>query len=167
MTITGNKNNWLNELQEGKGFGVSNGSYCNGLSAAAWIIEGSQLANWLLGSLFTPGHGRDHGSFQSELASIYSLLLTLAYLPQCKQLWPEFHLACDGKSVLQRLKFIGPTDPNKAHADPLLGTWYLLGHCGDTMFLHHVKGHQDRGMHNVLTHNEALNGKAYLIAKRN
>jgi len=67
----------LHKLYDGKGFVVSNGSFCQGSGAAAWILEGTTLLNQIRGECFVPGHDDGHSSFGSELVGIYYMLLFL------------------------------------------------------------------------------------------
>jgi len=51
------------ELASSLGFAVSDGSYKTLQGATAWILEGSTLANQVIGKCFTPRQGDDHSSF--------------------------------------------------------------------------------------------------------
>jgi len=84
---------------------------------------------WLIGTCFTLGNDGDHSSFKSELAGIYTLLLTLYHLSHSPHLILHIRIACNAKSVLQRLQFIGPMDPMEAHADLLSSARTLLWTC--------------------------------------
>jgi len=53
------------DVAQGKGIAVSNGSFKDSDGAAAWIIEGSSSTNWLQGTCLTPGAPDDHSTFQS------------------------------------------------------------------------------------------------------
>jgi len=113
------------EVIAGTGLGVSDGSYHKGSGAVAWVVEGCNAENQLIGQICTPGLTTAHSSFRSELAGIYSLLLTFWQLTQgrTKQ---RFRIACDGKSVLSKLKHLDYTDLTKAHANLLSATRWLL-----------------------------------------
>jgi len=80
LTVQGNLNQLLREVTHGSGLGVSDGSYRDGRGAAAWVVEGCDGRNRLLGQICTPGLDTDHSSFRSELAGLYSLLFTLWHL---------------------------------------------------------------------------------------
>jgi len=67
------------ELWNGEGYAVSDGSFRNGSRAAAWIIEGSNQANQLTSSCFTPGTAAGHSTFRSKLAGLLGLLYTLSF----------------------------------------------------------------------------------------
>jgi len=76
-----------------------------------------------------------------------------------------FQIACDGKSVLQRLQKTNITDPNKPHADLLSSTRQLLKTSNLTVLLHHVKGHQDSRHFGPHTRDATLNIEADRLAK--
>jgi len=74
-------------------------------------------------------------------------------------------LACDGKSVLQRLMKNHITDPAEAHADLLLATRHLVHKSNLSVTLQHVKGHQDSKSFGPFTRDASLNIEADLLAK--
>jgi len=53
------------------------------------------------------------------MAGIYAMLFTLKLLLPNKEVRPSLRLACDGKSVLSRLKWLCMTDPQEPHGDLL------------------------------------------------
>jgi len=164
--IVGNWENLMWEVIQGLGYAVSDGSYKPQQGAAAWIIEGSSSANWVMGKCFAPSTDNDHSFFLSKLASIYTCLLFIYYCFQHSLLHkPSFYQACDGKSVLHRLWNPGATSPGKPHYDLLSGTCRLMLECRFTIQLSRVKGHQDNGVITALTHDATLNIEANLLAK--
>jgi len=162
----GSWSNLQQELLEGQGFAVSDGSYRLGSGAAAWILEGTTSHNCIRGECFVPGYDNDHSSFCSELLGLYSLLLFLHHAGRHSlNHKPTFKLACDGKSVLHWLWQPAPTSPTEPHYDLLSGTRYLLSHCGYHVTLSHVYGHQDTGAPMVLRQEAQLNIEADARAK--
>jgi len=53
----------IEDMQTNQAVAVSDGSYQNDSSAAAWIIERSMGANQIQGSMITPGTTVNHSSF--------------------------------------------------------------------------------------------------------
>jgi len=143
---------------------VSNGSYKNECGALAWIIEGTDSSQRLVGQAYTPGHLGNHSSFRSEVAGIVNVLYTLTFWPP-RRAKPTFRLACDGLSVVNRLNNHKPIEPTKPHADLLVAARTLLSTSAYDINLVFVKGHQDKGYPTVLTHNAWLNVEADLLAK--
>jgi len=165
LTIVGNLHDLLDDVRSGNGFSVSDGSFEAGKGAAAWIIEGKTSENRLIGKCLCPGADESHSSFRSELARIYAILLTVNTLIQEKSTTTKFQLACDGKSVLQRLRRTTVTDPNEAHADLLSAARHLMKQWGYMIDLQHVKGHQDSKHFGPYKRDATLNIEADKLAK--
>jgi len=120
----------LQELHDGKGFTVSNGSFPTGTGAATWILEDQTPNSRICGKCFAMGHANDHSSFWSKLMGIYSLLLFLYHAcPTHSVEKPKFQLVCNGKSVLHRLWNTTITAPNEPHYNFLSSTCFLLENC--------------------------------------
>jgi len=165
LTLIGNLQLVLEDIQNGYGYAVSNGSFQTGRGAVAWIIEGQTNHNRIVGKCFSPSSDNGHSSFQSELAGIYATLFTISVFQQPIMEPVKFCLACDGKSVLQQLMKNQITDPAEAHAD-LLSAMRQLVHCSNlSVKLHHVKGHQDSKCFGPFTRDASLNIEADLLAK--
>ncbi len=77
---------------------------------------------------------------------------------------PTFRLACDGESVLARLKWPCLTDPQEPHADLLSATRTLVQHSEVSVDLYHVKGHHASSNFGPLTCNATLNIEANQLA---
>jgi len=67
----------IKDISKGLGYTVSNGSFQEQAGAAAWIIEGKDHSNQLIGTIHTLGSGTDHSTFWSEVAGLLGNLLTL------------------------------------------------------------------------------------------
>jgi len=102
-TYLSNLHDLLESIKAGEGYSMRDGSFQTGRGAAAWIIEGWDHTNCLLGTCHSPCAVDGHSSFQSELAGIYMTLYTLSLLPPHSNA-PTLHLACDRQSVLMCLK---------------------------------------------------------------
>jgi len=59
---------------------MSNSSFQAGRGSAAWIIEGQDNSNRLIGTCLSLGNNHGHSLFRSELARIYAMLFTLKLL---------------------------------------------------------------------------------------
>jgi len=104
LTIVGNLQELMDDIQAGNSFSVSDSSFQVGRGTAAWIIEGKTNENQLLEKCLSSGNDNGHSSFQSKLAGIYTILFTLyMLLPTTTAIMP-FRLACNGKSVLMQLQ---------------------------------------------------------------
>jgi len=100
--ITAKLSQLWQELAEGKGFVVSNGSFQDFVEAVAWIIKGATSTNCIQGSYLTPGAPEDHSAFRSKLMALFGILFTLSYfIPESSQ-EVSIMMACYGKkSALQ------------------------------------------------------------------
>jgi len=100
--ITAKLSQLWQELAEGKGFVVSNGSFQDFVEAVAWIIKGATSTNHIQGSYLTPGAPEDHSAFRSKLMALFGILFTLSYfVPESSQ-EVSIMMACYGKkSALQ------------------------------------------------------------------
>jgi len=119
VRLTGSQSILLDALTQGWGYAVSDSSFKDDNGLAAWIIEGHNSTQQLVGQVRTPGHPVDHSSFRSEVAGIVGVLYTLTFWPPCSGK-PDLQLACDGLSVVKRLTNQKPIEPTEPHADILL-----------------------------------------------
>jgi len=74
-------------------------------------------------------------------------------------------LACDGRSVLDRLRSSKTIDPFAAHADLLCACRHITHQLTCRIQYLHVKGHQDSGQTTVLSWEAWLNIEADKAAK--
>jgi len=165
--VVGNLQQLINDLQSGKGYAVSDGSFQAGKGAAAWIIEGKDNTNRIIGRGLSPSDDEGHSSFRSKLAGIFAIMFTLQILlpaTPTQSTRPSLRLACDGKSVLSRLKRIRMTDPQEPHADLISATRTLIKISAVQVELIHVKGHQDNKILGPFTRDATLNIEADQLA---
>jgi len=166
LEIKGDTTQILAAMQTNQAVAVSDGSYQADSGAAAWIIEGPMSANRIQGSMITPGTTGDHSSFRSKAAGIYGILLTLSALQDnAEDIMGNIEIACDGKSVLERIKSKKQLDPFVAHADLLGACRRLANKLPWKINFQHIKGHQDKGHPTVLSRKAWLNIEADLLAK--
>jgi len=144
---------------------VSDGSFQNQCSTCAWIIEGKNSADRIKGQMQTPGQLQDHSSFRSKAAGIYRALLMLWSFSQDYPLTGQITLACNGQSVLDRLRSHKSIDPFAAHVDLLRACKNIQSWLPCQIKYNHVKGHQDNGYPTVLSQEAWLNIKTDLAAK--
>jgi len=144
---------------------VSDGSFQEQTGASAWIIEGTGTEDRIEGSMITPGQKSDQSSFRSEAAGIYGALLTIWHFIQDFPTDGTITLACDGRSVLDRLRSTKTIDPFAAHSDLLRACKNIQSQLTCTIKFIHVKGHQDNGLPTVLSREAWLNIEADLMAK--
>jgi len=119
VCLMGSQSVLLDALTQGWGYAVSDGSFKDNNGSAAWIIEGHNSTQRLVGQVRTLGHPGDHSSFRSKVAGIIGVLYTLTFWPPCSGK-PDLRLACDGLSVVKRLTNQKPIEPTEPHADILL-----------------------------------------------
>jgi len=115
--------------------------------------------------IFTPRTKQDHSSFHSEAAGIYGALLMVWYFVQEYLTKGIITVACDGRSVLDRLKSKKSIDPFMAHTDLLRACKNIQLQMSYKIKLVHIKRHQDKGYPTVLSREAWLNIKADLMAK--
>jgi len=106
-------------MDNNKALVVSNGSFQEQSGACTWIIEGETSADRIEGSMHTPGQMSDHSSFRSKAASIYGALLNIWFFVEEYITKGTITIACDGRSVLDRLNSKKTIDPFAAHSDLL------------------------------------------------
>jgi len=166
--VVGNLQQLINDLQSGKGYAVSDGSFQAGKGAAAWIIEGKDNTNRIIGRGLSPSDDEGHSSFRSKLAGIFAIMFTLQIILPATPTQPtrsSLRLACDRKSVLSRLKWIRTTDPQEPHADLISATRTLIKISAVQAELVHVKGHQDNTTLGPFTRDATLNIEADQLAR--
>jgi len=154
----------ITDIRKGHGYIVSDGSYRNNASAAAWIIEGRDATCRIIGMMITPGYETDHSSFCSKLMGLYGALCTLEVL-DLGPMGTPCRIACDGKSALDRVQSTNPIQPTEPHADILQAIRAKASSTGSDFQWHHVKGHQDCHTPMVLSRDAWLNIKADILAK--
>jgi len=108
---------------------VSDGLYRDSAGSAAWIIEGKDLTNCIIGTVHTPGTGADHSAFWSEAMGLLGIILTIKALQNTRSRPPWFQIACDGKSVLLWVQSHWPILPMEPHANLLIVVQSLSQAC--------------------------------------
>jgi len=103
IEVLGSEHTIWAAIQHGTALAVSDGSFQDQSRACAWIIESKNSENRIIGTMTVPGNQGDHSSFRSKAAGIYRLLLTVWYLLKDKPVQGMLMVACDGKSILDRL----------------------------------------------------------------
>jgi len=99
ISLQGTQSKLQASLSRGEAYEVSDSSFKDMTGSVAWIIEGANATNCLIGQWHTLGQPNDHSSFCIELAGIVGVLYTITFWPlQTHQ--SNFRLAFDGLSVV-------------------------------------------------------------------
>ncbi len=164
IIIVGNLLQLITDIQSGNGYAVSNGSFQTGKGTAAWIIEGHNGKNHIVGMGLSPSNDKGHSSFCSNFAGIYGILFTLQMILTKMPRRASLRVACDGKLVLSRLRWLCMTDLQEPHVDLMSATRKLLQISAIQVELAHIKGHQDKNIQGPFTRDAMLNIKADQLA---
>jgi hypothetical protein len=90
-------------IWKGEAIAVSNRSFKDTYGTAAWVVEGSSPAVRASGVVIAPGSERDHSSYCSELAGIYSTMVFVKHLCTFYHITNgSITLGCDGKSAIDK-----------------------------------------------------------------
>jgi len=152
-------------IQMGKALAALDGSFQEQCRACTWIIEGKNSTDQIMGTMTIPGSQGDHSSFRSKVAGLYGLLLMVWYLLKDNPIQGSIMVACNGKSVLDRLISKKTINPFVAHMDLLWACKHIIAQIPCQVEFQHVKGHQDKGQPTVLQGNAWLNIEVDLRAK--
>jgi len=144
IITTGSEDQICNDIREHKAVAVLDGSSQTSAGVAAWIIEGANSLNRIQGLMITPGNPEDHSAFQSEVISIYSILIMLQRLLATNpRAMGHIKIACDWCSVLDWLQPKKPVDPFAAHSDMLIESKNKKKMLPCMVMYSHIRGHQD------------------------
>jgi len=166
ITITGLADQIQDDIRQQKVVAVLDGSYQHVTGAVAWIIEGATSHNRIQGSMITPGNPKDHSSFQSKVAGVYSILVMLQWLLATDPRdTGTIKIACDGHSVLEHLQSKKMIDPFVAHLDLLNACKNMAKDLPCMVMYSHIKGHLDNRHPMVLSWLAWLNIEVDLLEK--
>jgi hypothetical protein len=91
----------MQEIQQGCGFAVSDGSYKDNHGTASVVIEGSTRQRRITTSVITPGSPEDQCAYRSELAGILTTIQLVNALAEYTGISTgKCIMGCDGKSAL-------------------------------------------------------------------
>jgi len=145
---------------------VSDGSLKLGFGTSAFVIEGGDSTNRILGTNVVPGPIDEGDSHRCEVAGIYAVALIVKALSKQHDLHQgSITMACDNKQALQLFDVEYLPDPSHRNFDLVLATWNLLHETSINWVGDHVKGHQDKHKHRRLTRTERLNVEMDALAK--
>jgi hypothetical protein len=123
------------------------GGFQDGKGTSAWVIEGNNSNNRILGSNFTPGTGYQQNSYHSELSGLYGIsvmLITLCKLHQIQS--GSITIACDNISALNNaMQHDHLPSLSQAEYDFIYVIKQKLQMLPISYSVKHVKGHQDNG----------------------
>ncbi len=145
LDLTGDGSHIAQAIMEGDAIAISDGSYQDTYGTASWVIEGQDSSGRLVGDVIVPGSASDQSAYRSELAGIYSILVTV------KKVCEYFHilqgsieLGCDGQSALDKaFNYVSIIRIEDADHDLLHAIRNLWAHSPLIWKFRHVKGHQD------------------------
>ncbi len=64
-------------ISQGDAITIRDGSFQDTYGTAAWVIEGCNSTGRMKGAVIVPGTAKDQSAYRSELAGIYSILITV------------------------------------------------------------------------------------------
>jgi hypothetical protein len=153
-------------LQNNTALAVSDGSLKLGFGTAAYILEGVDSTNRILGVNKVPGPIKDGDSHRCKVAGIYAVaLLVMAICKHYNIHKGTITMACDNTQALQLFDPEYLPDPSHKNFDIINATWHLLQQTNITWIGDHVKGHQDKHKYQRLTRKERLNIEMDALAK--
>ncbi len=80
---------------------VSDGSYKDTFSTAAWVLEGDTSTGRIVGHVIAPGNGVDHSAYRSELSGILAVMIMVKNLCVYHNIKEgSVELACNGLSTI-------------------------------------------------------------------
>jgi len=145
---------------------VSDGSLKLGFGTAAYVIEGEDSTNRILGTNVVPGPIDEGDSHRCEVAGIYAVALIVKALAKQHNITTgSITMACDNQQALQLFDTEYLPDPSHKNFDIVHATWSLLQTTPIHWIGDHVKGHQDQHKHRRLTRTEKLNVEMDALAK--
>jgi hypothetical protein len=144
---------------QGKGVGVSDGSFKDSFGTACWIIQGDSDLGEIKCPCLVPGNGQVQSAYRSELAGLYGMITMINTLCAYHDIKDgAIELGCDGIQALQHVdQRCDITNPWMPQFDLLSATRNALRLCPIQMKMKHVKGHQDDDWEAVLDRKATLN----------
>jgi len=88
--VVGNLQELKEDIYAGEGYAVSDGLFQTGRGTAAWIIEGRNQTNRIIGKCNSPSDEDGHSSFRSKLAGIFATVFTLSAILKSQPEQPKF-----------------------------------------------------------------------------
>lgn len=168
MEVTPHLQEFVDNIRNGKGKGVSDGSYRQDLDlcSAGWILTAGEFE--IRGGGCIPTPDKNSTAYRAELGGLLGLILVLLML---ETLFPPeetyaITIGCDGKSALHKAltgdkEYFNASTPS---FDLIARIHSLRARLKATITPEHVRGHQDR-RGKVLTYMETLNVRMDTLAK--
>jgi predicted RNA-binding Zn-ribbon protein involved in translation (DUF1610 family) len=123
---------------------VTDGSYKDHHSTAAFIIQGTDWRQSIKGDNTTPGSPAEQCAYRSELGGIVGILVMLELL--CSQFYltsGQVTLGCDCESAIKKLRAHKHPKPSDSHYDLLMDCRARIRALPITVTFKWVEGHQD------------------------
>jgi hypothetical protein len=147
-----------NAIRQGTAIAVSDGSLKLDIGTSAFILTSSTDDHCVVGANQVPGKVKDGDSHRCELAGIFAVLVLVEVLVRVFEITQgSVHLACDNKSALKVFHPDFLPDPQSANFDLVNACWKKIQSSPLRWTCEHVKGHQDKHRHRLLTRLEQLN----------
>jgi len=114
--IQGSREQLAEAIHKEIAIAVSNGSFQSQQGAAAWMIEGYNKNNQILGKGSTPGLPADQSAYHSELFGLWGIFKALQqFCQEIKIQSGHVWVTCNGLSALQQAQSRKPVDPVASH----------------------------------------------------
>jgi len=144
-------NSWQRAICKGRAIAVSDRSFQDQQGAAAWMIEGYNKNNQILGKGSTPGLPTDQSTYRSSLFGLWGIFKALQqFCQETKIQSGHVQVACDGLSALHQAQLRKPVDPVAPHYNLIGAIRQLQQTLPIKCTFEHVQGHQDLGVTMVL-----------------
>ena len=154
-------------IHAGKAVALSDGSFKDQFRTSAIIIEAEDSTHNIIAINIIPGNAEDQGSFQSELAGLFRLIVLVHVICAVHHITHgAIECGCDGKVDLDKLSNLDDeTDTNGQQFDLLSATRAALRASTIKWTFRHVKGHQDDDPDAILDQWALLNIQMDNLAK--
>jgi hypothetical protein len=132
-------------IRQGEAIAVCDGSFQNQFGTAAWVLEGACPKGRIIGRVVVPGTAKDQSAYRSELAGIFSILLTVNKLCEFFNVDSgSLELGCDGQSALDKaFNQVSILQVGDSNYDMLFAIRSLWALSPIKWKFRHIMGHQD------------------------
>jgi hypothetical protein len=154
-------------IQNNTAVAVSDGSLKLGYGTSAYVIEGTNHLNRIIGVNTVPGPIKDGDSHRCELAGLYAIALIIDGITTLYNITSgSIQIACDNIQAIEVFEPSFHPNPTEQNFDLVNALWRLIQTSPIQWKHEHVKGHQDnKPLHRPLTRLEKLNVSMDHLAK--
>jgi hypothetical protein len=143
----GDESKVIDAIRSGTAKAVSDGSFLKEqeIGTAAWVIEGNNPNDYILGSYETPGARESQCSHRSETFGLLGTILTVNAICTSNNITEGSITAkCDGEGIIKLLQWLHPITKNsRKHFDLLLAIQRAVEVSPLQWQFTHLAGHQD------------------------